>query len=153
MRNFTNMTITLPPAPDWDKSNADVFIWKENYKDKKAQKTTRENDLKKAYTIVWGQFTSTLHSKIEAQPAYTPTKADQDVIALIRIIWALCCQFDSKLKLHYVLTQSLQWLLFYVQKLNVSNNDYNKDFEALVETIKTQGEKLWRHPASSKPRR
>ena len=61
-------------------------MWKEVYKDKKAQKTTLENNLKKAYKIVWGQCTPTLHSKIKAQPTYVAANAGQDVIALIRII-------------------------------------------------------------------
>ena len=59
MRNFTDVTITLPLALDHDASNADVFMWKEVYKDKKAQKTSIENDIKKAYAIVWGQCTPT----------------------------------------------------------------------------------------------
>ena len=60
------------------------------------------------------------------------------MIALIRIIQALSCQFNSKLDSHYALTQSLWWLLLYVQKPTFSNEDYHKDFEALVKTIKTQ---------------
>ena len=69
--------------------------------------------------------------------AYAGTKTRQD---LIRIIWALCCQFHSKLEPHYALTQPLRCFLLHIQKCYVLNIGYHKDFEAVVETIKTKEE-------------
>ena len=54
-----------------------------------------EENKKRAYVLVIGQYSPDLESKLLGSTAYEKANTDQDIVQLLVIIPGYCCHFDD----------------------------------------------------------
>ena len=86
MKTMIATMIVLPSTPASGASDAETFIWKEEYKEAKKKKNTLEANNKKAFALIYGQCSPKLISKIKASNLWEQANKDQDVVQLLKII-------------------------------------------------------------------
>jgi hypothetical protein len=72
-----------------------ILLWQQDVQDMKKKISLLEENKKRAYTLVMGQCSSKLESKIQGSAGYKAVDKDQDVVALLLIIRGHCCQFND----------------------------------------------------------
>ena len=80
MRLMRATSIVLPPPSNSRTSDLDTFIWKEEYKEAQKKKIALEVNNKKASTLVYGQCSPKLISKIKGSNLWEKADKDQDVV-------------------------------------------------------------------------
>jgi hypothetical protein len=107
VHNMTPIVITLPPIPQptKDPDNAantipvpemEIYQWKQKYTKASDKKDKYEENMTKAYIIIYHQCSPHLKNDLEASDAFTKICQDQDVIGLLKLIQGLCCSYSAK---------------------------------------------------------
>jgi hypothetical protein len=109
-----------------------IFIWKRNYNKMSDRLEKYEENMAKAYIIIYHQCSTHLKNELEAS-------ADQDVIGLLRMIQGFCCSYDTRIQSVMATVASHKKLFMFYQKDGMDNHAYHREFLAHVETIETYG--------------
>jgi hypothetical protein len=91
LENLVAATITKPkdPATNVEKEKeTNKEIWKQEIRAYVARKATLEENLQKAYALIWGQCSDALRAKLEGAPTHRQVASDKDSIALLKSIRA-----------------------------------------------------------------
>ncbi len=99
-------TINIPavPQPKADPAtktiipvtSIDKYLWKEDHKKAMARKDKYDENLPRAYIIIYNQCSHNLGNDLEASNTFQTVNASQDPIMLLNLIQGLCCSYDSK---------------------------------------------------------
>jgi hypothetical protein len=105
--NMLPMVITIPNQPT-GKTNpiystktlsvtdVDLHIWKREYSKAHDCKDKYDDNMAKAYIVIYHQCSPTLKNDLEASPTFATVRSNQDVIALLKLVQSLCCSYDAK---------------------------------------------------------
>ncbi len=105
---------------------------------KESDRPTQENN-KRAYTLVIGQCSPDLNSKLQGSSAFVQAKADQDCAQLLLVIRGFCCRFNDNQQSTYALKQAKHQVSMYYQAQDVTNTEHVEHFKALVSVVETYG--------------
>ena len=102
--NEVKLTIPIPESPSTpvaaDKMTPFKEVTKMIFKGKLDEyikrKSMLDDNVKKAYSIVMGQCTDLLQSKLKQQANWSTISQDQDVIALISLIKTITFRFEDQ---------------------------------------------------------
>jgi hypothetical protein len=148
IRNLTPITITLPPLPPTVDPGTgqllpvfeiETYLWKEEHKKASTKKDKYEENMNKAYIIIFHQCTTSLKNDLEAANKFPAICTAQGPIGLLKLIQSLCCSYNSKTQSVMATVASHKRLFTYYQRDGVDNNTYYMEFMAHVETIETYG--------------
>ena len=145
--NMTNTIIDISAAPTPQKdskvmiplSNIDIFQWERKFNKAPDCFDKYEENMAKAYVIIYHQCSLNLKNELEASDAFPAIQDSQNVIALLRIIQGLCCSYDARFQSVMATVAFHKRLFNYYQKDGVNNHTYHRKFLAHVETIKIYG--------------
>jgi hypothetical protein len=84
----------------------DVYIWHQDVAAVKKQIVQFKENKKSAYTLVIGQCTPDLDSKLKGSATFVQAEADQDVVQLLLVIQGYCYRFDDHQQSTYALEQA-----------------------------------------------
>ena len=148
-RNMTPAIITVPDEPQGvpDPTTGtiipptanEIFIWKRNYNKMSDRLEKYEENMAKAYIIIYHQCSTHLKNELEASDVFPKIRADQDVIGLLRMIQGFCCSYDARIQSVMATVASHKKLFMFYQKDGMDNHAYHREFLAHVETIETYG--------------
>ena len=150
MRNLTSVNIAIPHQPKGavDPSDAtkwlpvtevDLYLWKREHTKAQDRKDKYDENMAKAYIIVYHQCSQTLKNDLESSDSFATIRSAQDVIALLKLIQSLCCSYDAKTQGVMATVAFYKKLFTYYQKDGVDNHTYHQEFMAHVETLETYG--------------
>jgi hypothetical protein len=139
VQNLTPVTITVPPTPTGkpDPNDAseilpvtevDLYLWKHEHNKAQDCKDKYEENMTKAYIIVFHQCSPTLKNNLKALDTFSTIRSNQDVISLLKLIQSLCCLYDLswQCRQHVSNTSAtcqkvakfgLKWVLVPIQKV------------------------------------
>jgi hypothetical protein len=137
MRELVAPTVTMPTYPADPNDQEAIQIWKEELHEKRTQSLQIEESKKRAYALVMGQCSPDLVSKIRGALTYMNVNASQDVIELLRLIHAYCCDFGAGQQSTWALEQAKHKVSTSYQRHDTSNTDYIQFFQALVGVVET----------------
>jgi hypothetical protein len=80
-----------PPVIDPGK----LYMWQQKAQAMEKRENLLEENMKRAYSLVIGQSSPELISKVKTSDKYGPADANQDVVKLLLIIRGYCCRFDD----------------------------------------------------------
>jgi hypothetical protein len=137
VQNFTPVTITVPPTPSGkpDPNDAskilpitevDLYLWKHEHNKAQDCKDKYEENMTKAYIIVFHQCSPTLKNDLEASDTFSTIRSNQDVIGLLKLIQSLCCSYDAKTQGVMATVASHKRLYTHYQKNGVDNHTYHR---------------------------
>ena len=132
MRELVAPTVTMPTYPADPNDQEAIQIWKEELREKRTQSLQIEESKKRAYALVMGQCSPNLVSKIRGGSTYVNANSSQDVIELLKLIHAYCCDFGAGQQSTWALEQAKHKVSTYYQCHDTSNTDYIQFFQALV---------------------
>ena len=139
MRELVTPTVTMPVYPSDPNDQEKIQIWKEELQEKRTQVIQIDKSTKRAYTLVMGQCSPAMVSKIRGANSYAIVNAAQNVVELLRLIRDFCCHFGAGQQSTWALEQAKHKVSIYYQKHDVSNTDYIQYFQALVGVLETYG--------------
>ncbi len=150
VRTMMPTTITIPatPTPQPDPTNPgnvipvskiNTYIWKWESTKASDPKDKYDENMAKAYIIVYNQCSTTLKNDLKSTDKFSLIRQNQDVLDLLRLIQGLCCSYHAKIQSVMVTVASHKHLYTHYQKDGVDNHTYHREFMAHVETIKTYG--------------
>ena len=76
-------------------------------------------------------------TKLEGQEKYTEVKENQDLVGLLKLVQAICCNFEAKTKPYWALMGAKTCFALFWQDINTSIDKYRDDSEAHVETVES----------------
>ena len=145
----TTITLTIPTAPVFAdpiaptvaeqtlqlifKGKIDVYIKRE---------TMLQDNIQKAYSLILGQCTDLLQSKLKQQAQWAAISSSQDAIELIGLIKTITFKFEDQKFLPLALYQS-KANLYSLRQGNMSNHDYLQRFQNLVDVATAYNGQLY----------
>ena len=125
--------------PDPDAFDMAIIAWKEDYKSMKSRVDKYKGNESNAWVLIYDQCSAELKNKLEGTQGYDTVKSANDVAQLLTMIRGYCCQFYLLSDKYMVIVASIKNLFYFSQKVEQSNNDYHKDFMAMLEVIEEYG--------------
>ena len=137
--NEKQAVIAVPKAPkyeDEDNLTGEEQVMKMIFKGEIDAYIKRKgilaDNVQKAYSLVLGQCTDLLQSKLKQQATWAEVSNDQDVIRLISLIKSITFKFEDQKFLPLALYQA-KANLYNMRQGNLSNHDYLQRFNNLVD--------------------
>ncbi len=78
-----------PPDP------GEIYLWQQSITEANKRRLLIEDYKKRAYTLVFGQCSSKLISKIKSFDSFARADLGQDIVQMLLIVRGYCCQFDD----------------------------------------------------------
>ena len=103
-------------------------------------------NLKKLFSLVWGQCTELMRTKLQQMPSYEEINAHQDSIGLIKSIKGLTFKFDLKQYAPMAMVNIDTRLYKFTQGRQVTDALYYEQFKSLVEVIEHYQGEIGHHP-------
>ena len=132
-------TINLPRAPEvvdptdmTPEEEVARMIFKGEVDAYIKRKGVLHDNVQKAYSLVLGQCTDLLQSKLKQQATWAAVSIDQDVIRLISMIKSITFKFEDQKFLPLALYQA-KANLYNMRQGSMSNHDYLQRFNNLVD--------------------
>jgi hypothetical protein len=142
--------ITVPPIPQGTKdptntmgktilpvTEVGLYLWKREYAKAQGCKDKYDENMAKAYIIVYHQCLPTLKNDLKDSDKFATIRQNQDVIALLKLVQSLCCSYNAETQGVMATVASHKCLFTHYQKNGVDNHTYHHELLAHVETIKT----------------
>ena len=107
VRNLNPVNIAIPPQPvgEVDPSDATkrlpvtdvaLYLWKREHTKAQDRRDKYDENMAKAYIIVFHQCSPSLKNDLEASDTFAAICSAQDVIGLLKLVQSLCCSYDAK---------------------------------------------------------
>ena len=147
--NGKKMTIPVPTAPTIaDPANPTAtervqeLIFKGKIDAYIKRESILDDNVQKAFSLVLGQCTDLLQSKLKQQANWATVSREQDVIALLEMIKNITFKFDDQKFLPLALYNA-KAALYSLRQNNMSNHDYLQKFNNLVDVSTTYNGQLY----------
>ena len=117
------------------KDDAEVKMQEQRYKMYISRELQLEDNLSKAYSLVWGQCTNALQSVIKGLDGYDEKSDDYDVIWLLTSLKKITSGVDIKANVRVTLFDAIQTLFSMRQGQFESNDSYLERFNSNIKTL------------------
>ena len=148
--NEAKLTVPIPASPtapvDADaltpEEEVASIIFKGELAEYIKRKSMLDDNVQKAYSLVIGQCTDLLQSKLKQQANRTTLSQEQDAIALISLIKTITFRFEDQKFLPLALYQS-KANLYSLRQANMTNHEYLQRFQNLVDVATAYNGQLY----------
>jgi hypothetical protein len=133
-----NMTLPKIPEPGdlpEDAKKKEEFLWQTAMKSYSARKEDLDSNLNSLYSVIWGQCSENMKTKIRSINEYTEKTKQDDCVWLLSQIKSVVHQFDTKKDLWTSLRHARIAYANCKQEPNQSNSDYLEVFRTIVEVL------------------
>ena len=100
------------------------------------REATLNDNIQHAYSLILGQCTDLLQSKLKQQATWGTVSTNRDGIALVGLIKSIIYKFDDQNFLPLAL-YNMKLNFFLLRQGNMTNNKYLKKFNMLVDVTKS----------------
>jgi hypothetical protein len=145
----TTITLTIPTVPVFADPIAPTvaeqtlqLIFKGKIDAYIKRETMLQDNIQKAYSLILGQCTDLLQSKLKQQAQWAAISSSQDAIELIGLIKTITFKFEDQKFLPLALYQS-KANLYSLRQGNMSNHDYLQRFQNLVDVATAYNGQLY----------
>ena len=97
-----------------------------------------ESNLRKAYSLVWGQCTESMKNKLEALSTFAYFNGSYDVLTLVKEIRDITYKFEDQRYLPAALHQA-KCKFYTFRQGSLSNADYFEKYKNLYEIVTSSG--------------
>jgi phage pi2 protein 07 len=132
-------TFEIPPDPPTGASKSEQRMWEKKIDEFVKRESIYNENMKSAYSVVWGQCTDALRAKLEANDNHATIALEGDAIGLLKNIRDAAFNFQSeKYKSHALQEAKRQFYQIY-QKRSMTCQTYLEKFGSHVEYIEHCG--------------
>ena len=116
----------------------------EHYKMFTSQESQLEDNMPKAYSLLWGQCTSALQSVVKDVEEYNDKSDKYDTLWFLTCLKKIMSGVDIKANVHTTLFDAIQTLFSMKHGQFESNDSYLERFNSNLKTVKiAQGEHIF----------
>jgi len=135
-----DISITFPQDLTEDEQMlfSKVHAFQEEYSEARDRTRTYKANKIALYQKVLELCSKQMRTTLTGVPGYEKAKIKHDPIWLLKSIKGICLRYDAKIKKSIALSSALESILSFRQK-NRSNDDYYKEFIALVDVYEQYG--------------
>ena len=98
-----------------------------------------KNILHSLFSVIWGQCSQLLRSKLESKSEYEGIKENSDVSGLLKLIKTVLYQFETHTSIYEALDEAKKNYYLYYQGPKTSNTQHVKNLQDMVEVIEYHG--------------
>ena len=98
-----------------------------------------QNTLHSLFSVIWGQCSQLLKSKLESKSEYEGIKANRDVSGLLKLIKTIVYQFETHTSIYKALDEAKKNYYLYYQGPKTTNSQHAKNLQDMVEVIEYHG--------------
>jgi hypothetical protein len=141
-KTFQLTTPTVPANLEKSVYEGDMakrMIWETNMKTYMKRADKMEANIRAIYTIVWGQSSPMMQSKLESLDDYSGRSTDYDCVWLLKEIQGITHQFEGTHNVFISLNDAWCNYYCYHQGLQQSLHDYLKEYQSLVHILEYYG--------------
>ena len=120
---------------DEEDDDAEVNMQEQRYKMYILRESQLEDNLSKAYSLVWGQGTNALQSMVKGLDDYDEKSDDYDIIWLLTSLKTIPLGVDVKANVRVTLLDAIQTLFSMRQGQFESNDSYLERFNSNIKTL------------------
>jgi Reverse transcriptase (RNA-dependent DNA polymerase) len=117
----------------------DELIWKKEVDFYVRRKATLESNLRKLFTLVWGQCTDVMREKLEALDQWETIKKDYDALALLKQIKTINFKFEDQKYVYGSVYYANKRFYNYKQAAEDSANEHYEKFNNLISVVDAYG--------------
>ena len=132
-------SLQLPDDPPAEATVTQMRIWERRVDAYVKAEVTLESDLKKAYSLVYGQCSDALWAKLEAIPNHATIAANADVIGLLKNIKSATFSFQSQKYEPHALHEAKRRFYQTSQHKSTTCQGYLETFQNSVEVLMYSG--------------
>ena len=140
------VNLEQPSDPPEDSSRTVTKIWEIEITEYIKRRDKIKANLKKLFSLVWGQCTELMRTKLQQMPSFDQINAHQDSIGLIKLIKGLTFKFDLKQYAPMAMVNIDTRLYKFTQGRQVTDALYYEQFKSLVEVIEHYQGEIGHHP-------
>jgi hypothetical protein len=78
--------IQLPEDPPENATRTEIRIWEKSVDDYVKRRTILAENIKTAYSLMWGQCSNVMRQKVETCPEYSVVSQTGDAIGLLKLV-------------------------------------------------------------------
>ena len=138
-----NPILLRPPKPTYSEDNEEKSLEEEIYREEikvyVKTKVSLKNTLHSLFSVIWGQCSQLLRSKLESKSEYEGIKENSDVSGLLKLIKTVVYQFETHTSIYEALDEAKKNYYLYYQGPKTSNTQHVKNLQDMVEVIKYHG--------------
>ena len=137
--NQARPTLTEPSDPAENATRTQVRIWERKCDAFVRREEALEENIKKAYALVYGQCTEAMRARVESAPGYVTFSPISDVIALLKAIKQIMFQYQEEKYPYHALFEAKRRFYTFAQDRSMSCAQYLETFRNNVEVIEHAG--------------
>ena len=126
-------------SADEKKSTVDVEIHKEEIKEYVKDLKTIKSNLKKMYSLIYGNCTESVQTMVKADTEYDEKSKIFDYVWLFKKVKTIVSGLDTKVNLRVSLHDAIANFILLKQQSYETNDAYLTRFKSMVETLKIAG--------------
>jgi hypothetical protein len=138
-------TFEYPDDPADNASLMDKRKWQKRVDSMVVKEDRFEEDLKKLFSLIWGQCTKYLCAKLEAKDGYEQMKTDYDTIELLRSIKDCVFKFSDQKYAAHSLHEAVRKFHNAHQEKSSNAQTYYQRFKNLIDVVEHCGGTLGNH--------
>ena len=96
IQTMTVLTFPVPDDPPNGATRTELRIWEKTVDDYVVRKTLLQENLKTAYSLIWGQCSDIMRQKVEASPGYELISQTGDAIELLKTIKTIAFNYQTQ---------------------------------------------------------
>jgi hypothetical protein len=128
-----------PEARGGKIDETDELIWKCEIDCYVRRKATLDSNLRKAFSLVWGQCTDIMREKLEALPNFANIKSEFDVLALLKEMKTINFKFEDQKYPYGSVYFAMKRFCTYRQTDQDTNNQHYDKFNNIVNVLDSYG--------------
>jgi hypothetical protein len=138
-------TFEYPADPETGASATETHKWQKRVDSMVTREDRFEEDLKKVYSLIWGQCTEFLCAKLEAKARYMKMKSEYETVELSKSIKDCVSKFLDQKYAPLSLHEAMRKFYTSQQDKNSSAQDYYQKFKNQLEVVEHCGGSIGYH--------
>ena len=139
-RELAMPTIEPPEElPATEMSNLKKSIWEKKVSAYVIRSDYLEDNLKKAYTVAWGQCSDAMRAKLKAHPEFESKHSTCDCVWLLKEIKGIMMRFEGQRYIFLSLDDAHTTYQTFKQGENMDVSTYLKEFQNIVDILEHYG--------------
>ena len=150
VENLELLTFEDPDDPPEDASKAQLHRWTKKLDEVMKRESTLEENVKKVYSLIWGQCTDAMRQRIEALDTFAEMSRKGDGVGLLKALKAAAFNFQSQKNLEHALHESKRRFYMCSQGKYNTTQAYLETFQNTVDVVEHSGGQLGLDPGTIK---
>jgi hypothetical protein len=139
IENLQHIACEVPEVPDDNATKTQIRIWEKKIDDYVKKETITKENLKTAYSLIWGQCFDPMRQRLESTDSFQLIASQGDAIELLKMIKNITYNYQSQKYTPQAIHDAKKRFYQCYQPSSMSVQTYYEQFMNLVDVIEHIG--------------